>query len=98
MSVAVVVVASQNTLYASDDLDPAKALWQAEYQQHVVGRAIDVMNTDFQPATWQACLALVYGKPAAQVAQETGLTVEAVYAAKARVLRRLRQELAGLLD
>lgn len=79
--------------------DPAEALWEAEYQQHVVGRAIDVMHTDFQPATWQACLALVVdGKPAAQVARETGLTVEAVYAAKARVLRRLRQELAGLLE
>jgi RNA polymerase sigma-70 factor (ECF subfamily) len=40
---------------------------------------------------------VVAGRPAADVAAELGLSVDAVYAAKARVLRRLRQELSGLL-
>jgi RNA polymerase sigma-70 factor (ECF subfamily) len=79
--------------------DSATALFEGEYQQYLVGRAVDIMQTDFQPATWKACWSVVVeGKPAAQVAAELGLTVEAVYAARARVLRRLRQELAGLLD
>ena len=57
------------------------------------------MKTEFQPTTWQACWEhVVTGRPAAAVAQQLGITVNAVYLAKSRVLRRLRQELEGLLD
>lgn len=35
---------------------------------------------------------------AAETGQKLGLSEAAVYVAKSRVLRRLRQELAGLLD
>ncbi len=38
------------------------------------------------------------GQPAAEVAAELGLTVGAVCAARFRVLDRLRNELAGLLE
>jgi RNA polymerase sigma-70 factor (ECF subfamily) len=81
---------------ASDD---ANALFEWEYRQYLVGRAVHVMQCDFQPSTWKACWAMVVeGTPAAQVARELGLTVAAVYAARSRVLRRLRQELAGMLE
>jgi RNA polymerase sigma-70 factor (ECF subfamily) len=36
--------------------------------------------------------------PAAVVAAELGLSVNAVFIAKSRVLRRLRQEMQGLVD
>ncbi|HEY4759019.1 MAG TPA: hypothetical protein VIH42_00420 [Thermoguttaceae bacterium] len=36
------------------------------------------------------------GRPAADVADELGMSLCAVYKAKSRVLLRLRQELAGL--
>jgi RNA polymerase sigma-70 factor (ECF subfamily) len=79
--------------------DAATVLFEAEYHQYLVGRAVDLMQTDFQPSTWKACWAVVVeGKPAAAVAAELNLTVEAVYAARSRVLRRLRQELAGLME
>ena len=52
-----------------------------------------------EETTWKACWeCVVAGKPAAAVARDLGLTVAAVYAAKSRVLRRLREELGGLLD
>jgi RNA polymerase sigma-70 factor, ECF subfamily len=74
-------------------------LEEAEYREHLVARAIELMQTEFEPATWQACWALaVEARPAAEVARELGLTVNAVYLAKSRVLARLRRELAGLLD
>jgi DNA-directed RNA polymerase specialized sigma24 family protein len=38
------------------------------------------------------------GRSATEVAAELGLSVGAVYAAKFRVLNRLRRELHGLLD
>jgi RNA polymerase sigma-70 factor (ECF subfamily) len=79
--------------------DSAAALWDAEYTQHLVGRALRFMQNEFQPSTWQACWNLVVlEKPAAQVAAELGLSVDAVYAARYRVLRRLRCELEGMLE
>jgi RNA polymerase sigma-70 factor (ECF subfamily) len=79
--------------------DDAEALWEKEYRDYLVGRAAEVMKTEFQPATWQAFWSLaVEGKPGAEVAAELGLSIDAVYAAKSRVLRRLRQELDGMLD
>jgi len=75
------------------------AFEEAEYRQYVVGRALELMRTEFQPATWRACWEFVVrDRPAADVAAELGLTVNAVYLAKGRVLRRLREELGGLLD
>jgi RNA polymerase sigma-70 factor (ECF subfamily) len=79
--------------------DPVAAFWEQDYRQHLAGRALELMQNEFQPATWKACWELVVAeRPAAEVAAELGLTVNAVYLAKSRVLRRLRLELAGLLD
>lgn len=81
---------------APDDLT---AFEEAEYRQQLVARALRIMQADFQPATWKACWQhVVHERPAAAVARELGMTVGAVYAAKFRVLGRLRQELAGLID
>jgi RNA polymerase sigma-70 factor (ECF subfamily) len=72
---------------------------EKEYRSYLIKRALQMMQTDFQPLTWQACWQHVAcDRPAAAVAAELGMTVKAVYLAKARVLRRLRQELQGLFD
>lgn len=79
--------------------DAATTFWEAEYRHHVFSRAVELMRTDFDEKTWKACWALVVdGKSGSEVAVEFGLTLDAVYAAKSRVLRRLRQELQGLMD
>jgi RNA polymerase sigma-70 factor (ECF subfamily) len=79
--------------------DAAEALWEAEYRRHLVGRAMDILQTDFQPTTWNAFWQFVaLGRPAQNVAADLGISENAVYIAKCRVLRRLRQELAGLTD
>lgn len=72
---------------------------EEEYRRYLVDRALRLMRADFEPATWQACWGyVVEGRSPAEVAAELGLTVNAVHLAKARVLRRLREELSGLLD
>jgi len=79
--------------------DSAEQFWETEYHRQLAARALEVMRTQFEPATWQACWeSVVNDRPAAEIAAELGLTVNAVYLARSRVLRRLRQDLADLWD
>lgn len=79
--------------------DHAEAYWESEYHKELARRALQLIQTDFAPETWRACWEFVAnGRPAVEVARELGLTENAVYLARCRVLRRLRSELAGLLD
>jgi RNA polymerase sigma-70 factor (ECF subfamily) len=79
--------------------DSAAAFDESEYRQHLVRRALQLMQAEFQPVTWKACWEyMIAERPAADVARELGVTVNAGYLAKSRVLTRLRQELAGLVD
>lgn len=74
-------------------------LGEGAHRRHHVRRVLELIENDFQPATWRAWREFVIaGRTAVDVAAELGLSVHAVYLAKARVLRRLRQELDGLLD
>jgi len=76
-----------------------EAFWGDEYRRQLVNRAMALMQADFQPTTWKAFWEqVVAGRPARKVAAELGLSPGAAYAAKFRVLDRLRQELEGMLD
>jgi RNA polymerase sigma-70 factor (ECF subfamily) len=79
--------------------DPAADFWETEYRQHLVRRALELARPRFPAETWQACWQLVVeGRPAREVAAELGTNLWAVYSAKSRVLRHLRQEIEGMLD
>jgi len=94
-----VTEANADAIADAQGTDPVIALDEDEYRQHVVKQALEVMQAEFQPTTWKACWEyMIVGKPAEVVAHDLGLTVNAVYLAKSRVLTRLREELAGLLD
>jgi len=74
-------------------------LMESEYRHFLVGRAMQIMQADFAPATWKAFWGVVVeGRPGVEVARELGVSVNAVYLARSRVLSRLRQELAGLVS
>ena len=78
--------------------DAAVEVEEKEYRDYLVGRALRLMQAEFQPTTWQAFWqCAVCDRPGGEVAAELGLTVAAVYAARSRVLRRLRQDVGGLL-
>ena len=82
-----------------EDGDSFRLLEEAEYNRHLVHRALALMEKSFEPVTWKACLeSIVHDRSAAEIARELGITVNAVYLAKSRVLRHLRQELQGFLD
>lgn len=93
------VAASHESASDIADETPAENRGQDEYRQLLVRRALELMKVDFEPATWQACWEhTVSGRSAADVGRQLGLSEGAVYVAKSRVLRRLREELQGLLD
>lgn len=61
--------------------------------------AVELMKTDFENNTWSAFWRTVIdGLSAREVADELGITRNAVHLAKARVLKRLRQEFVDLID
>ena len=67
--------------------------WNVEYRQHLVARALEIMQSEFEPTTWQACWqTTVEDRPAADVAAGLGITINAVYVARSRVLRDLLDE------
>ena len=56
------------------------------------------MKDDFKPATWQAQERLIKdAQPVDVVAKEVGISPWTVYSARSRLMRRLREELDGLL-
>jgi RNA polymerase sigma-70 factor, ECF subfamily len=77
----------------------AEGVDEAEYRHYIVGRVLRLMQGEFEENTWRAFWEnVVEDRCAAEVAERLGLSVAAVYAAKSRVLRRLREELHLLLD
>jgi RNA polymerase sigma-70 factor (ECF subfamily) len=74
-------------------------LWDREHDEHVAAALIQRVQADFTAVTWEAFRRHVMGgEPAVEVAKALGLTLNSVLLAKSRVLKRLRQELAGLVD
>lgn len=82
--------------------DPASELsqlWDEEHNKHVANRFLQQATVHFEPLTCQAFKRIVVeGKSPAVIAEELGLTVNAVRLAKFRVLRWLREMSEGLLD
>jgi RNA polymerase sigma-70 factor (ECF subfamily) len=62
-------------------------------------RAIEIVRVEFEVPTWEAFWrSFVDGRAPADVAAELGLSVNAVYLARSRILQRLREEFAELID
>jgi RNA polymerase sigma-70 factor (ECF subfamily) len=79
--------------------DNTVALDEQEYNRYLVSRALQLMQSRFQPTTWRACWeSVVAGRPTAEIANELGISPNAVRLAKSHVLRELRRELDGLLE
>jgi RNA polymerase sigma-70 factor (ECF subfamily) len=73
--------------------------WDEEHDRHVVRRLLELIEPEFEPATWLAFrMVVLEGKPTREAAADLNLSPNAVRIAKSRVLTRFRQEIAGLID
>jgi RNA polymerase sigma-70 factor (ECF subfamily) len=72
--------------------------WDADHDRHVFQKLLAIVQPDFSATTWDAFRRFaVDGVPAARVAEEMKLSVNAVIQAKSRILKRLREEAGELL-
>lgn len=82
--------------------DPASEIslwWNQQHDLHVAKQLMAQVEPDFAPQTWTAFKRVtIDGRRADSVAAELGVSLNAVFIAKSRVLRRLRQEAAGLVE
>lgn len=81
-------------LVANGDLE-SRPDFPAE-SEGLIRRAIELVRTEFEPRSWDAFWRVtIEGHAAGDVAQELGMTTNAVYIARSRILRRFRDLLAG---
>ena len=82
--------------------DPDSALnrhWDEEHDRYVLRCLLDLVEQEFEPKTFRAFRRLTLDDASgAEVAAELGMSVGAVYVAKSRVMQRIREEAAGLID
>jgi RNA polymerase sigma factor (sigma-70 family) len=70
------------------------AEWDRAFGQRLLDWAAEQIRGEFRPATWQAFwLCAVEGRPPREASAALGMSIGAVYAAKFRVLARLREEI-----
>lgn len=77
---------------------PETRRWDLEHDHHVLSRLIRLIRPEFAPATWEIFRRYVLeGQAPKEVAVAVGVTVNAVFIARSRVLKRLREEAVGLI-
>lgn len=73
--------------------------WDREHDRHVVEKLLAIVRPDFAVPTWKIFEQFALeGRPAAEVAADCKVSVNAVIQAKSRILKRLRQEAGSFLD
>jgi RNA polymerase sigma-70 factor (ECF subfamily) len=73
--------------------------WGEEFNAQVYRAALARVRDHFEEASWRAFeLTWVEGRPASEAARTLGVSVDSVYVAKSRVLKRLREEVIALAD
>jgi RNA polymerase sigma-70 factor (ECF subfamily) len=78
--------------------DPSRLL-ELEHDGFIIRRALERIEPEFKPATWQAFSRLLgdHADPE-KISADLGMSVAAIYTAKSRVMKRLRQEIQYFLD
>jgi RNA polymerase sigma-70 factor (ECF subfamily) len=85
---------SNDLLVGQPAAEPDSELLRVEYRREVFQWAARQVRGEFQPETWQAFWqTAVDGRPAADVANDLGKGIGAVYTARSRVMRRLTEKI-----
>ncbi len=87
----------QEQLIAPESLDADSAEWNAAWRQQLFQTAAKQVQADFTEGTWAAFWqTAVDGRAGQEVATELGMSVAAVYLAKSRVMKRIKEQIHWL--
>ena len=82
--------------------DPSSGIsrvWDREHDEHVASFLLAKIQSDFSPQTWLAFRRFaIDGMSADEVGEELGITANAVFIAKSRVMAGLRKQAQGLIE
>ncbi len=82
----------------ADDASPLAAEWDREHDRHVTARLLELVRAEFDPTDYEAFRRTALDElPAQAVAESLGVSRNAVYIARSRVLARLRAIGRGLM-
>jgi RNA polymerase sigma factor (sigma-70 family) len=90
---------ADRALAALEQHDSAESRgWDAEHDRQILSRLLNRIRAEFAPTTWEVFRRYVLeGHSPKAVAAAVGVTANAVFIARSRVLKRLREEAAGLI-
>jgi RNA polymerase sigma-70 factor (ECF subfamily) len=93
---------SDSDQFISQLEDPKSELsrqWDRDHDEHLFKKLVAIVQPDFEKGTWLAFTRFALdGQSAADVAKELDMSESAVVQAKARVLKRLREEAGEFMD
>jgi RNA polymerase sigma-70 factor, ECF subfamily len=79
------------------DLQAAPDEEENRLEGELYRRALEFIRGEFEPRTWELfCRSVIDGVSTGAIAAERGVSAAAVRQARSRILRRIREELAGL--
>jgi RNA polymerase sigma factor (sigma-70 family) len=83
----------------SDDENRPDADWNQDFTDRVLQVALDRSRPNFEPTTWRAFESVwIENRSAAETADALSLNIDLVYYSKSRVLKRLKEEVAEIVE
>jgi len=94
------ILAGESWIAQLPDRSSLESTWDSCYRTELLRQAIAVLKPDFAPRTWQALQDWLQNRDesAEVVAGRHDVSIWTLYAAKSRLLKRLRIHLAGLWE
>lgn len=75
-----------------------ESTWDLHHARFLVAAAMKPMQSDFAKPTWAALQMVMSGEASVeQAAQQTGVSHWTIYSARSKLMRRLREQLEGLM-
>lgn len=86
-------------LHAIQDDEHDSKLFEAEYEREVFRKATRIVESESDPATWEAFYrTCVQNETIEQVAASLNKQIGSVYAARSRIVKRIKKEVERMMD
>lgn len=83
----------------SDPMSELSRYWDKEHDDFVLAQLLERVRNEFRPKTFEAFKRLAIGnQDVDEVAAELGITANAAFVARSRVLKRLKSLAAGMIE